>query len=69
MASVKKIAFIFFISVFSPIVLFAQRDSTAVDSVLMKQLEQQMQPAAPPPAAPAVGRKCADNKSRHERDR
>ena len=41
---------------FSPVVLFAHPDSTAVDSVLMKQLEQQMQPAAPPPAAPAVGR-------------
>jgi len=53
---VKNIISIFFFSLLIPIGLFAQRDSTAVDSVLMKQLEQQMQPAAPPTAAPAAGR-------------
>ena len=52
----KNIISIFFFSLLIPIGLFAQRDSTAVDSVLMKQLEQQMQPAAPPTAAPAAGR-------------
>jgi hypothetical protein len=51
---VKKIAFVFSIFLLIPIDLFAQRDSTAVDSVLMKQLEQQMLPAAPPPAAPTT---------------
>ncbi len=54
--SVKKIAFMNFLFLFVPIVLFAQRDSTAVDSSLIKQLEMQMQPPAPPPAAPSAPR-------------
>ena len=38
----------------------AQQDSTAVDSLLVKQLEQQMQAAAPPPApAPAAPSRSA----------
>ncbi|MGA7161120.1 MAG: hypothetical protein WBZ48_08955 [Bacteroidota bacterium] len=45
----KKFALVFFIIVSTPLGLFAQRDSTAVDSTLLKQLEQQMQPAAPAP--------------------
>ena len=54
--SVKKFTFIVFACICIPLDLFAQRDSTAVDSVLMKQLEQQMQPAAAPPPAPAAPR-------------
>ena len=54
--SVKNFTFIVFACICIPLDLFAQRDSTAVDSVLMKQLEQQMQPAAPAPAAPPIAR-------------
>jgi hypothetical protein len=54
--SVKNFTFIVFACICVPLDLFAQRDSTTVDSVLMKQLEQQMQPAAPPPPAPAAPR-------------
>ena len=54
--SVKKFSLVIFISLYIPLALFAQRDTTAVDSVLIKQLEQQLLPAAPPPAPPAAAR-------------
>ena len=48
----KKFILLFLIISCHPIRALAQGDSTAVDSLLIKQLEQQMQATAPPPPPP-----------------
>jgi hypothetical protein len=56
--SVKKSLFLS-IALCTTAALGAQPDSTAVDSLLIKQLEQQMQAAAPPPAPTAAPSRSA----------
>ena len=55
----KNFLFIFFALICFNGALQAQPDSTAVDSLLVKQLEQEMQAAAPPPPQPAAAPRSA----------
>ncbi len=53
---VKKLIFGAMFSLCLSLTAFAQRDTTAVDSLLIKQLEQQMQASTPPPQLQAAPR-------------
>ena len=54
--SVKNLLVASLISFCSITTVFAQQDSTAVDSLLVKQLEQQMQPSGPTPPSQTAPR-------------
>lgn len=56
---VKNLIVIFSVLISVADSMFAQSDSTAVDSLLVKQLEQQMQAAAPPTPAPQAAPRSA----------